>query len=43
MNNHNKADGFERRLELYLIENFKHAFDTERYVPDHIASKLKLD
>lgn len=58
MNNHNKADGFERRLEashscllrafvrisnsrvthivgiiqLYLVENFKHAFDIERYV-----------
>jgi beta-mannosidase len=30
MNNHNKASGFERRLELYLMENFKHAFDTER-------------
>ncbi|KAL6309741.1 glycoside hydrolase family 2 protein [Sparassis latifolia] len=32
MNNHNKADGFERRLELYLVENFKHAFDVESYV-----------
>lgn len=31
-NNHNKADGFERRLELYLIENFKHSFDMESYV-----------
>ncbi|KAG8218701.1 glycoside hydrolase family 2 protein [Butyriboletus roseoflavus] len=31
-NNHNKADGFERRLELYLVENFKHAFDMESYV-----------
>lgn len=31
-NNHNKADGFERRLELYLMENFKHAFDMESYV-----------
>ncbi|KAF7332163.1 Beta-mannosidase B [Mycena kentingensis (nom. inval.)] len=30
--NHNKASGFERRLELYLIENFKHAFDMESYV-----------
>jgi hypothetical protein len=29
--NHNKAAGFERRLELYLIENFKHAFDMERF------------
>jgi beta-mannosidase len=29
--NHNKAAGFERRLELYLMENFKHAFDMERY------------
>ncbi|KAI0650246.1 glycoside hydrolase family 2 protein [Trametes meyenii] len=32
MVNHNKADGFERRLELYLVENFKHAFDIESYV-----------
>ncbi|RDB22567.1 Beta-mannosidase B [Hypsizygus marmoreus] len=31
-NNHNKADGFERRLELYLVENFKHAFEMESYV-----------
>ncbi|KAF8913858.1 beta-mannosidase [Gymnopilus junonius] len=31
-NNHNKADGFERRLELYLMENFKHAFDMESYI-----------
>ncbi|KAJ7937095.1 glycoside hydrolase family 2 protein [Mycena leptocephala] len=30
-NNHNKADGFERRLELYLVENFKHSFDMESY------------
>ncbi|EIM88069.1 beta-mannosidase [Stereum hirsutum FP-91666 SS1] len=30
--NHNKASGFERRLELYLVENFKHAFDMESYV-----------
>nr|GAT59392.1 glycoside hydrolase family 2 protein [Mycena chlorophos] len=30
--NHNKADGFERRLELYLVENFKHSFDMESYV-----------
>lgn len=30
--NHNKADGFERRLELYLMENFKHAFTMESYV-----------
>ncbi|KAN0097394.1 glycoside hydrolase family 2 protein [Tylopilus felleus] len=29
--NHNKASGFERRLELYLVENFKHAFDMESY------------
>lgn len=29
---HNKADGFERRLELYLMENFRHAFDMESYV-----------
>ncbi|CAL1701079.1 unnamed protein product [Somion occarium] len=32
MNNHNKADGFERRLELYLVENFKHSFEIESYV-----------
>ncbi|KAI0353465.1 glycoside hydrolase family 2 protein [Trametes cingulata] len=32
MCNHNKAEGFERRLELYLVENFKHAFDIESYV-----------
>lgn len=31
-NSHNKADGFERRLELYLVENFKHAFDMDSYV-----------
>lgn len=31
-NNHNKADGFERRLELYLVENFKHTFDMDSYV-----------
>lgn len=30
--NHNKADGFERRLELYLMENFRHAFDMPSYV-----------
>ncbi|KAJ7228703.1 glycoside hydrolase family 2 protein [Mycena pura] len=29
--NHNKADGFERRLELYLVENFKHSFEMESY------------
>ncbi|EPQ58996.1 glycoside hydrolase family 2 protein [Gloeophyllum trabeum ATCC 11539] len=32
MNNHNKADGFERRLELYLVENFKHSFEMDSYV-----------
>lgn len=52
-NNHNKADGFERRLEvnllcprvhdngvltrmglqLYLVENFKHSFQMDRWVP----------
>ncbi|GJJ07590.1 hypothetical protein Clacol_001793 [Clathrus columnatus] len=32
MDVHNKADGWQRRLELYLIENFKHAFDMESYV-----------
>ncbi|KAF8195946.1 beta-mannosidase [Mycena galopus ATCC 62051] len=31
-NNHNKAAGFERRLELYLVENFKHSFEMESYV-----------
>ncbi|KAJ7667976.1 glycoside hydrolase family 2 protein [Mycena polygramma] len=30
-NNHNKADGFERRLELYLVENFQHSFEMEKY------------
>ncbi|KAI0036030.1 glycoside hydrolase family 2 protein [Vararia minispora EC-137] len=30
--NHDKAEGSERRLELYLMENFKHAFDMESYV-----------
>ncbi|WWC73873.1 uncharacterized protein I206_107845 [Kwoniella pini CBS 10737] len=30
--NHNKADGFERRLELYLMENFRHSFDMPGYV-----------
>ncbi|ORY26762.1 glycoside hydrolase superfamily [Naematelia encephala] len=32
--NHNKAvgGGFERRIELYLIENFRHAFDMPSYV-----------
>ncbi|TFK28781.1 beta-mannosidase [Coprinopsis marcescibilis] len=29
--NHNKADGFERRIELYLVENFKHSFEIESY------------
>ncbi|KAI6113706.1 glycoside hydrolase family 2 protein [Pisolithus croceorrhizus] len=31
-NQHNKAAGFERRLELYLVENFRHAFDMDSYV-----------
>ena len=30
--NHNKGVGFERRIELYLMENFRHAFDMESYV-----------
>ncbi|WWC85605.1 uncharacterized protein L201_000469 [Kwoniella dendrophila CBS 6074] len=30
--NHNKADGFERRLELYLMENFRHGFDMPSYI-----------
>jgi beta-mannosidase len=25
-------DGFERRLELYLMENFRHAMDMPSYV-----------
>lgn len=29
--NHNKAAGSERRLELYLVENFKHSFEMENY------------
>lgn len=29
---HNKADGFERRLALYLVENFKHSYEMERLV-----------
>lgn len=31
-NQHNKAAGFERRLELYLVENLRHAFDMDSYV-----------
>ncbi|KAI6119373.1 glycoside hydrolase family 2 protein [Pisolithus croceorrhizus] len=31
-NQHNKAAGFERRLELYLVENFRHAFAMDSYV-----------
>lgn len=38
--NHNKAAGFERRLELYLMENFKHAFDMERF---GIQSRISVD
>ncbi|THH15213.1 hypothetical protein EW146_g5231 [Bondarzewia mesenterica] len=30
--NHNKADGFERRLAMYVMENFKHVLDMESYV-----------
>ncbi|KAF8325256.1 beta-mannosidase [Cantharellus anzutake] len=29
---HNKAAGFERRLELYLVENFRHSFDMDSYI-----------
>ncbi|SCV66949.1 BQ2448_5595 [Microbotryum intermedium] len=29
---HNKADGYERRLELYLVENIRHSFKIEDYV-----------
>ncbi|KAF8529175.1 glycoside hydrolase family 2 protein [Hysterangium stoloniferum] len=32
MDVHNKAANWQRRLEGYLIENFKHAFDIESYV-----------
>lgn len=31
-NNHNKAAGFEHRLELYLVQNFRHSFEMESYV-----------
>ncbi|KAJ7700040.1 glycoside hydrolase family 2 protein [Mycena rosella] len=46
-NNHNKADGFERRLELYLVENFKHSFEMERYgwlfnPPETLAAAYRL-
>ncbi|WVR07896.1 hypothetical protein IAU60_004939 [Kwoniella sp. DSM 27419] len=30
--NHNKADGFERRLALFLMENFRHALDMQSYI-----------
>jgi beta-mannosidase len=26
---HNKADGFERRIETYLVENIRHSFEME--------------
>ncbi|KAM0746231.1 glycoside hydrolase [Meredithblackwellia eburnea MCA 4105] len=29
---HNKAAGFERRLELYLVENIRHSFDIPSYI-----------
>lgn len=41
--NHNKAAGFERRLELYLMENFKHAFDMERYDTRFYSTKCVLN
>ncbi|KIM68561.1 glycoside hydrolase family 2 protein [Scleroderma citrinum Foug A] len=31
-NQHNKAAGFERRLEVYLVENLRHGFDMDSYV-----------
>lgn len=31
-NQHNKAAGCEGRLELYLVENFRHTFDMDSYV-----------
>ncbi|KAL4075886.1 glycoside hydrolase family 2 protein [Scleroderma citrinum] len=31
-NQHNKAAGFERRLELYLVENLTHEFDMNSYI-----------
>ncbi|KAK4704685.1 beta-mannosidase, partial [Phenoliferia sp. Uapishka_3] len=31
MAHHNKAAGYERRQELYLIENIRHTFDLEGY------------
>ncbi len=56
MQNHNKADGFERRLEvylsfsqgrfsyrqwqLYLVENFKHSFEMERYVGEIVVRHI---
>lgn len=43
--NHDKADGSERRLELYLMENFKHAFDMDRSVLpafSHIVTYLTI-
>ncbi|ORY22177.1 glycoside hydrolase superfamily [Naematelia encephala] len=30
--NHNKAGGFERRIELYLMENYRHAQDMASYI-----------
>ncbi|KAJ7095340.1 glycoside hydrolase family 2 protein [Mycena belliarum] len=30
--NHNKADGFERRLACYLVENFKYSYEMESHV-----------
>lgn len=30
--NHNKADGYERRIETYLIENFQHTYDMDDYI-----------
>ena len=43
VHNHNKADGYERRLALYLTENFKYSFDMEGcvtpiFLPDGICN-----
>ncbi|KAL7420732.1 hypothetical protein Q5752_004683 [Cryptotrichosporon argae] len=31
MANHNKAAGYERRIELYLVENFRYGFELGQY------------
>ncbi|KAJ3030303.1 hypothetical protein HDV00_008983 [Rhizophlyctis rosea] len=32
MDLHNKADGFERRIALYMVENFRHSYELEDFV-----------